>query len=167
MSDRPDWNEIFRYEPDGTLWHKEQTTGRNGRRKMYKPVGYITRGRYLRFEFKGKSYAVHIVIWEMHYGPVTPGMEIDHKNNIRSDNRIENLQELTQGENVKKQLARKNSTTGYRGVRFIKDIKKFRADITVDYKRKSLGYFDTVEEAYEARKAAELHYYGAKLMVSR
>lgn len=167
MSDRPDWNEIFRYEPDGTIWWKEQTKCAGARRKMDKPVGYITRGRYLRFDFKHKTYAVHIAIWEMHYGPVTPGMEIDHKNNIRSDNRIENLQELTHGENTKKQLARKDSTTGYRGVRFRKDTKKFRADIMVDYKHKSLGCFDTAEEAYEARKAAESHYYGAKLMVSQ
>lgn len=27
--------------------------------------------------------------------------------------------------------------------------------------------FDTAEEAYEVRRAAELHYYGSKLMVAQ
>jgi len=167
MSDRPNWHEIFRYEPDGKLWYKEQTTGVGGRRKMDKSVGCRNSNGYLHFKFKGKIYDVHKVIWEMHHGPVTPGMEIDHKNNIPRDNRIENLQELTHGENGKKRLLNKNNTTGYKGVHFNKGMNKFVARIWVNYKEKYLGCFDTVEEAYEARKAAELHYYGAKLMVSR
>ena len=163
---RPDWHAIFRYEPDGKLWYREQRTGRGARRNMNKPVGCADKG-YLRFRFKGKTYDVHKTIWEMHYGPVTPGMEIDHKNNIRNDNRIENLQELTDGDNSKKRLLNKNSTTGYKGVYFSKRDNKFLARIQVDYKRKDLGYFDTAEEAYEARKIAELHYYGSNLMVSQ
>jgi hypothetical protein len=167
MSDRPNWHEIFRYEPNGTIWYKEQITSPGFRRKMDKPVGCRRGEGYLHFGFKGKTYDVHKVIWEMHYGPVNPGMEIDHKNNIRHDNRIENLQELTHPDNAKKRLLSKNNTTGYNGVYFRKGIKKFKAEIQVDYKQKHLGCFDTAEEAYEARKAAELHYYGARLMVSQ
>jgi len=167
MSDRPNWHEIFRYEPDGTIWWKEQITGKGRRRKMDKPVGCRRGAGYLHFGFKGKTYDVHKVIWEMHYGPVTPGMEIDHRNNIRHDNRIENLQELTNGDNSKKRLLSKNNKTGYRGVWFHKRNKKFVAQIKIDYEKKHLGCFDTAEEAYEARKAAELHYYGPKLMVSK
>ena len=168
---RPDWNAIFRYEPDGKLWHREQRTGRGGRRKMDKPIGSYDKDGYLQssvtVDHKLFSYRLHIMIWEMHYGPVTPGMEIDHKNNIRDDNRIENLQELTNGDNSKKQLLRKDSKTGYRGVSFYKPCKKFRARIGNKKKYIFLGYFNTAEEAYEARKIAELHYYGSNLMVSQ
>jgi hypothetical protein len=134
---------------------------------MYKPVGSYDEKGYLKVKVKGKMYKVHRVIWEMHYGPVTTGMEIDHKNNIRDDNRIENLQELIHGDNTKKALICKNNTTGYRGVSFFKSNKKFRARINVNGKSKFLGHFDTAEEAHEVRKIAELHYYGSKLMVSQ
>jgi hypothetical protein len=134
---------------------------------MTKPVGCINGRGYLQFDFKSKSYTVHKVIWEMHYGSVTPGMQIDHKNNIRNDNRIENLQELTPGDNSTKKLIAKNNKTGYRGVSFRVDIKKFRARINVNGKSKFLGYFDTAEEAHQTRKIAELHYYGSNLMVSQ
>ena len=168
---RPDWNAIFRYEPDGKLWHREQITGRGRLRNMDKPVGCHTDKGYLRFglKFGLKNFfaLVHVVIWEMHYGPVTPGMEIDHKNNIRDDNRIENLQELTHGDNSKKQLISKNNKTGYKGVFFNKTNNNFKAYIYVNYKKIHLGTFDTAEEAYEARKIAELHYYGSKLMVAQ
>ena len=163
---RPDWHAILRYEPDGSLWWREQTR-RGHPRNMNRPVGCFGSTKYLHFKFKGKMYTAHRVVWEMHYGPVTPGMSVDHKNNIRKDNRIENLQELTEGDNNKKQLRAKNNKTGYRGVVFYKNHKKFRATITNNGKNKHLGYFDTAEEAYEARKAAELHYYGSKLMVSQ
>ena len=168
---RPDWHAILRYEPDGTIWHRERITGPGGRRNMTKPVGSYTDKGYLRFGLtvglKVLYCFVHVAIWEMHYGPVTTGMRIDHKNNIRDDNRIENLQELTNGDNSKKQLLRKDSKTGYRGVSFYKKRKKFAARICVNGKSKFLGYFDTAEEAYEARKIAELHYYGSNLMVAQ
>jgi hypothetical protein len=164
---RPDWNAIFRYEPDGTIWWKEQITGRGRPRNMNRPVGCRHSSGYLHFGFKGKYYDVHVAIWEMHYGPVTPGMQVDHKNNVRNDNKVENLQELTHGDNSKKQLMRKNNKTGYKGVSFCKKRKKFLARIHVNYKNIHLGRFDTAEEAYEVRRAAELHYYGSNLMVAQ
>ena len=168
---RPDWNAIFRYEPDGKLWYREQVTGPGRHRNMDKPVGSYDKDGYLQssvtVDHKLFSYRLHIMIWEMHYGPVTPGMDIDHKNNIRDDNRIENLQELTKGDNIKKQVIRKNNKTGYRGVSFYKPYKKFRARIGNKKKYIFLGYFNTAEEAHEARRAAELHYYGSKLMLAQ
>jgi hypothetical protein len=34
----------------------------------------------------------HIIIWENHYGKIPEGYQIHHKNGIKNDNRIENLQ---------------------------------------------------------------------------
>jgi hypothetical protein len=138
---------------------------------MDKPIGSYDKDGYLQssvtVDHKLFNYRLHIMIWEMHYGPVNPGVEIDHKNNIRDDNRIENLQELTRGDNVTKQVIRKNNKTGYRGVKAIKKHNNFQAYICINYKQIHLGCFDTAEEAYEARKAAELHYYSSNLMVSQ
>lgn len=44
----------------------------------------------------------------------------------------------------------KNNTSGYKGVSWAKNEKKWNAQITINYKRKSLGYYETAEQAYEA-----------------
>ena len=54
----------------------------------------------------------------------------------------------------------KNSKTGYTGVSYMMRFRKFRAYITVNRKQIYLGVFDTLEEAVEARKEAELKYFG-------
>ena len=43
----------------------------------------------------------HRYIWEKHFGPIPIGMHIHHKNGIRDDNRIENLQMLTKSQHHK------------------------------------------------------------------
>jgi hypothetical protein len=40
----------------------------------------------------------HRVIWEQAYGPIPEGYQIHHKNEDRSDNRLENLECLTVGQ---------------------------------------------------------------------
>ena len=47
----------------------------------------------------GKIMYEHRIVWEMHNGAIPEGMQVDHINGIRDDNRIENLQLLTLVEN--------------------------------------------------------------------
>lgn len=49
----------------------------------------------------------------------------------------------------------RNNTTGIRGVSFITSKQKYRAQITFKGKAMSLGEFDNIEDAAEARKQAE------------
>lgn len=68
--------------------------------------------------------------------------QIDHKNNIRTDNRLVNLNVVTNGEN--------QQNRDMNGCHFYKARNKWQAYINIDYKRKNLGYYDTYEEAHEA-----------------
>jgi hypothetical protein len=55
---------------------------------------------------------------------------------------------------------RKDNTSGYKGVYFDKINNNFKAQISFETKRISLGYFNTAEEAYKAYKEASVKYHG-------
>lgn len=48
---------------------------------------------------------VHRVIWESVHGPIPAGMTINHKNGIKHDNRIANLELMTAGDNIRHSIA--------------------------------------------------------------
>ena len=61
----------------------------------------------------------------------------------------------TNMDNMKNRSLSKANTTGKTGVHFNKENNKYSAAITINYKTKHLGYFNTFEEAVVARKEAE------------
>ena len=87
------------------------------------------------------------------------GTMVDHINGNTLDNRKSNLRFCTIAENSRNRK-RNQSKTGYKGIHYRKDRKKYTAQIRVNYKRHFLGYFDTAEEAYAAYCAASKKYHG-------
>jgi hypothetical protein len=56
----------------------------------------VTKFGYRRLAVgRGRQRFEHVLVWEAHYGPVPPGMEVHHRNENKLDNRIENLVVLT------------------------------------------------------------------------
>ena len=80
---------------------------------------------------------------------VVPGHEVvHHVNNNKRDNRRSNLVGTTQSYNLLvKRLATDDTS---RGTRLHKKSGRWQARICIDKKEKSLGYFDTQEEARSA-----------------
>lgn len=90
-------------------------------------------------------------------GDKCDGKMIDHINGNKIDNRRCNLRFCSAAEN-----ARNTSSTnefGYPGIRKTK-YGKYNARITVNRKEIHIGNFETVEEAIEARKQAEIKHFG-------
>jgi len=87
------------------------------------------------------------------------GYFIDHINGNQLDNRKCNLRICSHQENMMNRRIHKNNTSGYKGVTFHRESKKWRAQITLDSKRIQIGYFDDPNEAHKAycEKAKELH----------
>lgn len=113
---------------------------------------------YSVVRINGKGYLKHRIIWMLTYG-VWPKC-IDHINGDRWDNKLENLRSVAPSENSKNLSQAVNNTSGVTGV--CRNGKAFgkcwRARIKINRKDMSLGYFDSFEEAVEARKLAEIQY---------
>ena len=76
---------------------------------------------------------------------------VDHVNNIKTDNNVNNLRWVTNSENNYNQKLSKANTSGVKGVCYNKKDKKWRAQIQLDGISIHLGNFDTIEEAKQAR----------------
>lgn len=89
---------------------------------------------------------------------VSDDIQVDHINGNKLDNRRENLRLVNPVLNAMNSKRPKHNTTGYKGVTFVKDKNKFKAQITIGRKNKHLGYFNNPKKAHEAYVA-----YGKKL----
>jgi len=70
---------------------------------------------------------------------------VDHKNNIKTDNRLENLQLISHRENLSKD--KKGCSSKYTGVSYHKNQRKWQSSIRVNGKPTYLGSFDCEIEA--------------------
>jgi hypothetical protein len=88
------------------------------------------------------------------------GEYVDHINGDGLDNRRSNLRLATKAQNQRNQRLRRDNKSGFKGVCWDNRAKKWRALIRFNGKQKTLGYFDTPEEAYEAYCAAAIELHG-------
>jgi len=107
----------------------------------------------------GKSIYAHRLAWLYVYGKF-PDCQLDHINMVHSDNRISNLRECNQSQNLaNRPKTRKNPTSKYKGVSFCKKTKKWRANYSYENRTLCLGRYSTQEEAAKVydKKAIELY----------
>lgn len=78
--------------------------------------------------------------------------DVDHINNIKTDNRVENLRWCSHSNNLRNIKKRSGCSSQFKGVCFNKWRGKYQAQLRINEKVKHLGLFDTEEEAYEAWK---------------
>ena len=91
-------HELFEYK-NGNLIYKISTAKCI---KIGEVAGNINTNGYRRIVINKKVYQAHRLIWMFHNGDIETGLQIDHINQIKDDNRIENLRLATRSQNKSK-----------------------------------------------------------------
>lgn len=131
---------------DGTITNKQG--------RVLKP--YFAMDGYLRICLRKdgiqRHFSIHRLIAEHFIANPDNLEQIDHIDNNKLNNSIQNLRWITRSDNNHNSHTRK-------GYYYDKQNKKWRAQIKIENIRKHLGYFKTEEEARTAYEAASAKYY--------
>lgn len=163
--------QLMRYEPDtGKMFWKER--GPELFRSDRGSRSLEARSRHWNSTFSGKealiansgngyfvgrvlgiSVTAHRVAWCLYFSE-WPEQMIDHINGIGTDNRILNLRLSDNEQNGRNAHIYRSNTTGVAGVHVERRSRKFRASIFAGGKTVSLGSYDDLEAAEDARRSA-------------
>ena len=149
------WKEIKGYEG----FYEVSSIGRvrsirSGVWKILKQT--LTGGKYKRvtfcIDYKYCTFRVHqlVAIAFLNHKPCGYRLVVDHINNDKLDNRLSNLQIITQRENTSKNKV--GGSSKYLGVHWFKRDKKWASQISIKGQRIRLGMFDceiTAAKAYQ------------------
>lgn len=137
-----------------TYFSFNPATGEITRTDRKNSNGTLDKDGYLILKIKGMQYKAHRIAWLLYYG-VYPLLEIDHINNNKLDNRINNLREVTRAENNYNNAHKINKDTGVVGV--------YYDDKTIGLKKryvtrkdKKTYRFYTLKDAIEFRLSQNL-----------
>ena len=147
---------ILHYEPATGIFTRKVST--SNRTKVGDVAGSPNNEGYLNISGLSRKVKAHRLAWLYVHG-VWPKEHLDHINKVRHDNRISNLREATNQQNMQNASTRTDSISRQAGVVWWKRDSNWRARIRHNYKDIHLGYFTTIEEAVAARKAAEKLYW--------
>lgn len=140
----------FRYDPEaGTLFR--------ARALRSDAVGFIKPGKRLRHY--NHFYQMSHLVWALHYG-VWPVLLVDHRDGDRSNIRINNFREATHQQN---QFNKVGFGMYPKGVVFKGDAprrKPWAAVIRINGRKRTLGHYETMEEAAARYEVAAERYQG-------
>lgn len=133
--------EWFNYK-DGKLYWKQQPANQI---KVGTEAGCLNSYGYCRVRFKGHEYMIHRLVWLWHGKDLIKNLQIDHINQIKTDNRIENLRQVNRSTN------KLNNKAIY--VSFCKSKKLWKAYGPAPHRKQIwIGYYKTKSEAEAAVK---------------
>lgn len=116
-----DWDSYFYYDASsatGLKWKVDILAGKYRsvkRAEKDTQAGSYKKEKYYEVGLKNESYYVHRIIWELHYGEIPKGMQIDHIDGNSLNNEISNLRIVPNAINCRNQKKSKYNTSGVAG----------------------------------------------------
>lgn len=149
--------EYFEYRDGGLYWIKVASY----RGKIGTKAGYISKhkndSRNVIGLLKGIQYFAARLIFLYHHNYLPK--VVDHIDRDSMNDRIENLREATQQDNLHNSTSKKGSSSQYLGVSWCKRDKKWKAQICIDWKQTFIGRFKTEVEAALAYNRMAVKYF--------
>lgn len=119
-------------------------------------------GRYYAIHsmWKHKIWMHRVILERILDRPLLRIEQVDHIDLDGLNNQRGNLRLATASQNTMNRRRQSNNTSGYKGVIWNKQVKKWQATIVIERRNIYLGWFDTREEAHKAYKEASKLYHG-------
>ena len=129
-----------------------------GNRKAGAIAGTRHNKGYWQVGIDGKRMQAHRVIFALQHSYMPE--QVDHINNIKDDNRIENLRPATNAENHWNTGLRSTNKSGVKGVYWHKTIKRWVASCRHNGKQHIVGTYDNLQAAAKDIAAFRLAHHG-------
>jgi hypothetical protein len=142
--------EVLKYYPGSGIFRWRTREGR----KKNAIAGYKRQDGYIEISIDGKLHLAHRLAF-LHEHGYLPEHGIDHIDRNPSNNKINNLREVSHQCNIRNTGNRADNTSGVKGVSWNKRKNKWMAYIAVNGKQKNLGYYKNFDDAVKARYKAE------------
>jgi len=141
--------ELLHYDPDTGVFRWRVDRG-NQHAHVGCAAGYDDGQGYIRIEIKGKAYKAHRLAF-LYMEGYLPENQVDHKNGNRSDNRWQNLREVSIICQAQNRKISSNNSSGFNGVLWYKSHGKWGVRVTVKGTKYFLGLHDDPISAALAR----------------
>ena len=153
----PETGELFWKERPRSMFKSDRAWKSWNTKYAGKPAfTSITDAGYRQGSINDQNLLAHRVIWKW-MTDEEPTL-VDHDHGVRHDNRWKHLRSVDATGNCQNAALSKNNTSGVVGVSYSTRRDRWEAFIWLNRRKKFLGYFDDLEAAVEARKAAEKQY---------
>jgi hypothetical protein len=144
---------LFDYKDGHLHWKINKGRARIGGTARLNNMGYLV------LKFDGTAYLEHRLVWAWH--GKEPCETLDHINGDTTDNRIENLRQANNAENLRNTKKPVHNTSGVKGVSWNKQKQKWIVSLWQEGKQKYFGAYDDMSQAVSKIQSVREQMHGA------
>lgn len=148
--------ELMEYDPDTGFFTRLR--GRGGEAAGGR-VGGPDKDGYWMIAIDGVRYKAHRLAF-LYMTGMFPNGDVDHINRVTGDNRWSNIREATRAQNMANIGTTKANKSGHRGVCWVEQKKRWKAQIRRNGKNHHIGYYKSAVDAANAYAVEAISVHG-------